>query len=128
MLKPSPETQSNFNNSIKNSFTSSFDFWTTDRRVIDTQLEYQLDIGSSQKTNSPKYLTAALQTSDRSASPNKGNNTAIFDRLDVRKQFAEIDGFRCPCDSVSVNCNTNNYLDQCRNLKLFCREYVGDPL
>ena len=40
MLIPSPETQSNFNRSIRESFTSSFDSWTTDWKAIDTQLEY----------------------------------------------------------------------------------------
>ena len=36
MVVPSPETQSNFNNSIRNSFTVLFDFWTTDRGVTAT--------------------------------------------------------------------------------------------
>ena len=36
MLVPSPETQSNFNNSLENSFTLSFESWTTDRRVNGT--------------------------------------------------------------------------------------------
>ena len=44
LLIPSPETQSISSNSIKSSFTLSVDSWTTDRRVIDTQLEYKLHI------------------------------------------------------------------------------------
>ena len=36
-----------FNDSIKNSFTLSFDSWTTDRKIVNTGLEYQVDIGSS---------------------------------------------------------------------------------
>ena len=38
-LIPSLETQSDFNNSIKNSFGLAFDSRTTVRRVDDTQLE-----------------------------------------------------------------------------------------
>ena len=53
---PSPETQLMFNDSIKNSFSLSFDSWTTDRKIVNTGLEYQLDIGSSANINSPKYL------------------------------------------------------------------------
>ena len=63
MLIPSPETQSNFNNSIRNSFTFPFDSWTTGGRVIDRQLEYQFDIGSAHDIQSPKFLVAAHQTS-----------------------------------------------------------------
>ena len=112
MLKPSPETQSNFSNSIKNSFTLSFDSWTTDRRVIDTQLENQLDTGSAHKINSPKYLIAAHQTSDKSAAPNEANNTAIFDNLNARKNFVEIDSIRYPRESVNKDYNTKIYVDQ----------------
>ena len=54
MLIPSPETQSDFNNSMKNSSTKSIDSWKTDRRVIDTHLHYQLDIGIAHKISSPK--------------------------------------------------------------------------
>ena len=111
MLIPSPETQSNFNNFIKVSFTLSFDSCTTDRRVIDTQLEYQLDFGSAHKIDSPKYLVATHQTSDRSASPHKANNTSLFANLTVRKYSVEIGGIRYPIDSVNVDCNTNNCLE-----------------
>ena len=53
---PSPDTQVLFNQPIKNSFTPSFDSWTTDRKVVNTGKEYQLDIASSVKVNSPRYL------------------------------------------------------------------------
>ena len=55
MLIPSPETQSNFNNSIRNIFIFPFDAWTTGGRVIDIQLEYQFDIGSAHDIQSPKF-------------------------------------------------------------------------
>ena len=62
---PDAQTQAMFNYSIKNSFTLSFDHWTSDRKTVDTQLEYQIDIGSAQNVNSPKYLIAVHQTADR---------------------------------------------------------------
>ena len=45
---PSPETQVMFNDSIKNNFNISFDAWTTDREIVNTGLEYQLDIEALQ--------------------------------------------------------------------------------
>ena len=92
-----------FNDSIKNSFTLSFDSWTTDRKIVNTGFEYQVDIGSSANINSPKYLIVAHQTAARSGASNKANNISIFDNLDVRKYFVEIDGIRYPKDSVDVN-------------------------
>ena len=48
-----------FNESIKSSFTLSFDSWTTGRKTVNTGVEFQLDIGSASNINSPKYLIAA---------------------------------------------------------------------
>ena len=62
IFNPNAETQIIFNDSIKKSFTLSFDSWSTDRKTADTQLEYQIHIGSVQKSNSPKYLIVAHQT------------------------------------------------------------------
>ena len=87
-----------FNDSIKDSFTLSFDSWSTDRKTVDTQLEYQADIGSAQNINSPKYLTAVHQTAARIGVPNKANNVAISDHLDVRKYHVDIDAVRYPRD------------------------------
>ena len=57
-FNPSPETHVKINESIKKSFTLSFESWTTDRKVVNTGVntgpENQLDIGSSLKVNSPK--------------------------------------------------------------------------
>ena len=80
-----------FNDSIKNSFTLSFDSWTSDRKRVNTGLEFQVDIGSAQNVNSPKYLIVAHQTANRSSTSNKSINNAIFDNLDIRKYFCEID-------------------------------------
>ena len=74
-----------------------------DKRVIESQVKYQLDAGTSQKINSPKFLFAAHQTDARSAAPDKLYNTAVFDILHVRKYFAEVDGNRCPGESFNVD-------------------------
>ena len=51
-----------FIDSIKDSFTLSFDSWTSDRKVVDTQLEYQIDIGRAQNIIIPKNPIAVHQT------------------------------------------------------------------
>ena len=40
-LVPSPEQQQTFNESIRQSFTLSFDSWVTDRKPVNTGNEYQ---------------------------------------------------------------------------------------
>ena len=84
---PSAETQAIFNESNKKSFTLSFDSWYTDNKVVEDGLEFQIDIGSAQTVNSPKYPIAAQQTADRIGVPNKARIIAIFDNLHVRKFF-----------------------------------------
>ena len=117
-----------FNDSIKKSFTISFDSWSIHRRTVDTQLEYQVDIGSAQNINSPKYLIVAHQTAARAGIPKKANNIAIFNNLNVRKYHVDIDGERNPRDGVSIDYASNDYLDQCGDLKIFYKEYVGEEL
>ena len=116
-----------FNNSIKNNFSLKFDSWTSERKVVNTQLEYQVDIGSAQNINSPKYLIIAHQTAIRAAG-GKLQNNAIFDNLAVRKYHVEIDGIRYPKDAVDVDYDANKYLDQYRDIELFFKEYVREPL
>ena len=101
-----------FNDSIKDSFTLSFDSWTSDRKTVDTQLEYQADIGGARNFNSPKYLIAVHLTAARIGVPNKANNVAIFDHLDVRKYHVDINGVRYPRDGVNVGYGLNDYVDQ----------------
>ena len=72
-LMPSAETYFNFNNFIKGSFTLSFVSWTTDKKIIKTQLENHADIGSAVKVSSSKNSIATHQTEDISATPNKQN-------------------------------------------------------
>ena len=128
IFNPDAQTQATFNDSLKDSYTLSFDHWTSDRKTVDTRLEYQVDIGSAQNINIPKDLIAVHQTAARIGVPNKTNNTATFDHLDVRKYHADIDGIRYPKDSVNVEYGLNDYNDQYRALKLFYVEYVGEEL
>ena len=126
-LIPTTETQLMFNESIQNNYRIFFDEWYTERRIVTDQI-FQVDIGSAQSVNSPKYMICAHQTDPRSALPNKSNNISIFDNINVRKYFIEIDGQRYPRDSVLTNYGENDYIDQYRDLKLFYKKYVREEL
>ena len=82
-----------FNEATQNNYKISFDELNTERGLI-SDLLVQHDIGSAQQVNSPKYLISAHQTQRRKNVPNKNNNIAIFDNLDLRKYYVEIDGQR----------------------------------
>ena len=127
ILIPNKQTQVMFNESIMNNYTITFDSWYTERKISNDGRELQVDIGSAQKINSPKYLISAFQTIARTSS-NKGVNPAIFDSNHVTKYFVEIDGVRYPKDGVLINFEENSYLDQYRDLQLFYKEYVGKQL
>ena len=107
---PDAQTQIMFNDSNKNSFTLSFDSWSTDRKTCKTQLEYQVQIDSAENINNPKYLTVAHQTEARTGVPNKVNIFSIFDNLNVRKYHVDIDGVRNPKDGVSIDYTSNGYI------------------
>ena len=126
-LIPNSETQFMFNEAIMNNCTITFDSWYTERKISNDGRELQVDIGSAQHINSPLYLITAFQTADRTTA-NKAVNPAIFDSNHVTKYFVEIDGARYPKDGVLINFETNSYLDQYRDLKLFYKEYVGESL
>ena len=72
-LIPNTETQLMFNESIQNNYRIFFDDWYTERRVVSDMIT-QIDIGSAQSVNSPKYLITAHQTAARLNAPNKGIN------------------------------------------------------
>ena len=61
-----------------------------DRRTVNTDSDYQLDVGSSADIISSKYLIADLQSQARSGPANRANNITIFDHLDIKKYFIEI--------------------------------------
>ena len=126
-LIPSIETQLMFNGATQNNYKISFDEWYTERRII-SDLLIQHDIGSAQNVIQPKNLICAHQTNLRTASPDKKINMAIFDNMDIRKYYVEIDSLRYPRDSVLINYEENDYIQQCRDLKLFWKEYVGEPI
>ena len=134
-IVPSPETQVIFNEAISKTFTLSYEFWTTDRKPVDTAREFQVDISSASNINSPLYRIAAYQKTQRPDPANPANNlsnnrfkNAIFNHVEVRKCYSEIDGIRYPKNPVMVNYGENNYLEQYRDLKSFYKEYVGEQL
>ena len=110
-LIPNTETQLMFNESIQNNYRSFFDDWYTERRIV-SDTKTQIDIGSAQSVNSPKYLIASHQTAARLNAPDKCLNISRFDNLNVRKYFVEIDGVRYPRDGVLTNYGENDYIDQ----------------
>ena len=126
-LIPSVETQVMFNEATQNNYKISFDEWYTERRVISDTIT-QLDIGTSQQVNSPKYLIGAHQPRTRADTANKNNDFAIFDNLNLRKYYIEIDSVRYPRDSVLVNYEQNDYIEQYKDLKLYFKEYIGKQL
>ena len=126
-LIPSVETQVMFNEATQNNYKIIFDEWYTERRVISDTIT-QLDIGSSQNVQSPKYLIGAHQTRIRADTANKNNNIAIFDNLNLQKYYVEIDSVRYPRDNVLINYEQNDYIEQYKDLKLFFKEYIGEEL
>ena len=126
-LIPSVETQVMFNEATQNNYKISYDEWFTERRIISDAIT-QLDIGSSQNVQSPKYLIGAHQTKDRIDGAISTKNVAIFDNLDLRKYYIEINGQRYPRDSSLMNYEQNDYIEQYKGLKLFFKEYIGEQL
>ena len=98
ILIPSVETQIMFIEATQNNYKISYDEYYKERQVVSDMI-IQHDIGSAQKINSPKNLIRAHQSRIRSDTPNKNIRIAIFDNLDFRKSFVEIDGQRYPRDS-----------------------------
>ena len=56
------ETQVVFIESFKNKYTITYDSWYTERKITTEGNEFQVDIGSAQHINIPKYRTASFQT------------------------------------------------------------------
>ena len=123
---PSAEQQQNFNESIREKFTKSFDAWVTDRKPVNTGNEYQLDMGSASDINIPFYLIVVHQKTQRDnpARPANQFNDATFDHVVVKRCSAEIDSVRYPKDPVETNFPDNKYLDQYRALNLFIKNIM----
>ena len=126
-LLPSIETQVMFNEATQNNYKISYNEWFTERRIISDTIT-QLDIGSSQNVQSPKYLIGAHQPKDRIDAPISTKNVSIFDNLDLRNFFIEIGGERYPRDSSLMNYEQYDYIEQYKDLKLFFKEDVGEQL
>ena len=126
-LMPSVETHIMFNEATQNKYKISFDEWYTERRII-SDLLIQHDIGSAQNVIQPKYKICSHQTNLRTTTPDKKINITVFDNMDIRKYYVEIDGQRYPRDSVLINYEENDFIQQYKDLKLFYREYIGEPI
>ena len=122
-LLPSVETQVMFNEATQNNYKITFDEWYTERRLISDML-VQVDIGSAQQVNFPKYLISAHQTSLRTNIPIRQNNFAIFDNLDLQKYYVAIDGQRYPRESVLINPEENDYIQQYKDLNFFSKNIL----
>ena len=72
----------------------------------------QHDKVSAQQVKSPNILISYHQTKDRTSAPYKKSNIAIFDNLYLRKYHVEIDSLHCLRDSVLINYEENNYIEQ----------------
>ena len=126
-LIPSVETQLMFNEATQSIYKISFDEWYTERRII-SDLLVQHDIGSAQNVIQPKYLICADQTNLRTTTLDKKINIALFDNMDLRKYYVEIDGQRYPRDSILICYEENDYIQQYKDFKLFWKEYIGEPI
>ena len=104
-----------------------YDEWFTERHIISDTIT-QLDIGSSQNVQSPKYLIGAHQTKVRIGGAISTKKVAIFDNLDLRKFYIEIEGQRYPRDSSLMNYEQNDNIEQYKDLKLFLKEFEGEQL
>ena len=124
---PSVENQVMFYEATQNNYKISFCEWYTERRIM-SDLLVQHDIGSGKQVNSPKYLIGAHQSQLRTTTPDKKILIAKTDNLDLRKYHVEIDFIRFPRDSVRINFEENDYIQQYKDLKLFFKEYIGEPV
>ena len=74
------------------------------RKPVNTGNEYQLEIGLASNINTPLCLIAVHQKTIRenpARPPNQFNN-AVFDNVDVKRYFVEIDGVSYPKDPVET--------------------------
>ena len=122
-LIPLVETQIMFNERTENNYKISYDENFTERRVISDQIT-QLDIGSSQNVQSPKYLIGAHQTRISEDTANKTNNIAVFDHLNLQKSYIQIDGIRYPRDTVLVNFEQNDCIEQYKDINFFSEDML----
>ena len=122
----SAETQVMFNEATQKNCKISFDEWYLKIRLL-SDLLVQQEVGSAQQENSPKYMISVHQIRLRANTSHKKINIAIFDNLDLRKYYVEIAGQRYPRDSVLINYEKNDFIQEYKTLKLFFKGYIGEP-
>ena len=110
-LIPSVETQLMFEEATRKIYKISFDEYCTERRLISDRI-VQVDIGSAQQMNSPKFLVVAHQTKDKIDSSIKNKNNVIFDHLNLLKYYVEKDGQRYPRDSLLISYSEKDFFEQ----------------
>ena len=54
-------------------------------------------------------------------------NIAIFDNVNLRKYHVVIDSLRYPRDSLLIDYEENDFIEQYENLNFF-KEYIGEPI
>ena len=74
-------------NNLKKRVALSYDSCFTDRKLVDTGLEFQIEISSSRKTNRLECLLVTHQSTVRIRAPNKLNIIPIFGNTDLRNYF-----------------------------------------
>ena len=116
-----------FNEATQNIYKISYDEKFTERRVISDMI-VQHDVRSARRVNSPKCLIFAHQTRNRIYTLSKNINVAIFDNLVLCKYYVELDGQRYQRDGVLINYEENDYIKQCKGLKLFFIGFVGEEI
>ena len=126
-LVPSVETQLMFNEATQNNYKISFDEWYSERRLI-SDLLVQHDIGSAQQIKSPNIWSVPTKHVSEQPLLIKKIIIAIFDNLDLRKYYVEIDGQRYPSDSVLINYEEIDYIQLHKDLNLFFKDYLGEPI
>ena len=73
-------------------------------------------------------MICAHQTGLRTTTPHKKINIALFDNLDFRKYYVEIDSVRYPSDGVLINFEENDFIQQYKDINFFFKEYIGEPI
>ena len=117
-LIPSTDIQVMFNECIQISYTNCYDGWHTERKKANDGNGFQIGISSARHFNSPIYLIAGYQTADKIAVLNKSKNIAVFDNVNVRKYFVEIDGAIYLKNASLTNFAENDYRDQYREFEI----------
>ena len=73
-------------------------------------------------------MISAHQTKNKIVTPSKNIDLAISDNLDLRKYYVGIHGTRYTRDAIPVNYTENDYIDQYRDLEIFFKHYIAEPI